>query len=450
MPPSLTERLAEYLDAVTFAALPPAVAEKTAFCLMDYTAAAWNGTTHRAWPAYRDMALKLGGRGSAALFGGQSASPYWAGFANAACGHLTEVDDTHKRSSMHVGVVVFPAILAVSALCPLSGRQFVEAAVCGYEAAIRTGIGLGAEHASLYHSTGTAGTFGAAAAAAKALGLDAAGIASALGHAGTQAFALWQFLSDKALDAKAFHPARAVQNGLNAAFLASAGIGGPSCVLEGERGLFARLRGTPAPEAMLENLGASSAISEACFKCYPVCGQIHSPLDALREAMQKADFTAQDVISVTVETYGQAMRLTDRPAPENMQAMRFSLQGCLAFMLLYGDVTFSNFTEEACFTPAMREMLSRMRVEHSDAMEARFPAERPCRVRVELADGRRFSAERAFRRGDPEAPLSRAQMEAKLRQLAPAALGPRLDAVCAWIWALADHREISASAIADA
>ena len=117
-----------------------------------------------------------------------------AALVNAASSHVLEMDDLHNASIYHPGTCIFPAALAVAEAGGAGPREFLTAAVAGYEVSLRVGEALGPEHYRYFHTTGTAGTFGAAVATGHLLGLDADGMLSALGSAGTQAAGLWQFL----------------------------------------------------------------------------------------------------------------------------------------------------------------------------------------------------------------------------------------------------------------
>lgn len=445
---SATQELAGNLAELRFNRLPREAADKTAECMLDFFAAAWNGAAHPLYAEYRALARELGGReGYACIFGGGVTVPYWAAFANAACGHFTEVDDTHKKASMHIGAIVFPVVLALAPEFCLDGERIVECVVAGYEAAARTGMAFGKTHAALFHSTGTAGSFGAAAAAAKVIGLDAAGTADALGHAGTQAMALWQFLADGALSAKAFHPARAVQNGIAAAFLARRGIAGASRILEGEKGYFARFVEEPVIEAMTRDFGRPYMVMEAGFKTYPVCGQIHAPLDAMRGILTANPELVGNVAaidSIEVATFGQALNLTDKRAADTLAAAKFSTQTCIAFLTVHGVLGFDTYEEGRIFTPEVQALRERVFMRHDPEMEKEYPAGRPCRVIVRLADGRVIQAGRLHRSGDPECPMTREELAAKFIQLSGALLPRhRQEWILDWIYHLPEQEALS-------
>ena len=160
-----------------------------------------------------------------------------AALVNAAASHAVEMDDVHKASILHPAAPVIPAALAMAEREGASGREFLAAIVVGYEVAIRVGEAMGPSHYRFWHTTGTCGIFGAAAAAAKILGLSKPEVAMALGSAGTQAAGLWEFLSDGAMS-KQLHPAKAAADGLLAALVGRAGIHGGDSDLRGREGIL--------------------------------------------------------------------------------------------------------------------------------------------------------------------------------------------------------------------
>jgi 2-methylcitrate dehydratase PrpD len=424
---SHAEKLAGFIHSVKASELPDSVKIKAGQCLIDYLGAAWNAQGRELADAYATYAVNMaGGRGGAADVIGKELAlpPFWAAFANAAQGHVTEVDDGHRLSIMHIGAVVIPVVLALAQDRGLDGAAMLEAVVCGYDLAIRAGECLGPEHYVTFHTTGTAGTFGAAAAAAKCLGLSEKAVAWALGHAGTQAAGLWQFLQDGAVRAKPFHPAKAAQNGIQAAFLAEGDIEGALRIFEGEKGLCSYAAENPRYDLLTRDIGTIFKITEVNFKGYPTCGQTHSMLDALAAIMTRDGINAEDVESLEAHVYRRAIDIAGIPEPENLEQAKFSNQFCLAFMLRHNGLTFANFTEEALEDRAVRELSRRVTLHFDPEMDAGFPESRPCRVVARCKDGRILSRENRFRKGDPENPMDTPAMEEKLGHLAGALLSP--------------------------
>ncbi len=415
-------RIAEALHALTVDALPPATQLKTRHCLIDYLAAVWNAQGHPLAADYVELAASLAGGeghgGTATVIGdGRALPPFWAAFANAAQGHVTEVDDGHRQSIMHIGTVVAPVVLALAEERGLDNGTLLAALVCGYDLAIRAGECFGPEHYGLFHTTATAGAFGAAAAAARAMNLSTEQTAWAIGHAGTQAAGLWQFLQDKAVSAKPFHPARAAQNGIMAARLAERNIPAASAIFEGTQGFCAVAAPAPQYHRLTDGLGTHFKIDEVNFKGYPTCGQTHSMLDALGAIIAEHGVKDTDVVSVRARVYNRAVDVAGIREPDTLEQAKFSNPFCMAFLLRHGALTFTNFTEQALEDAAVRDLAARVELVVDEEMNAGFPAARPCEVSVRLTDGRTLRAANRFRRGDPENPMDTPAMEDKFEQL---------------------------------
>ena len=146
--------------------------------------------------------------------------------------HILEMDDLHRRSVVHPGCVVIPAVIAVGLREGISGRMMLEAAIKGFEACTRIGNSVGPAHYKIWHNTATCGTFGAAYAAGNLMGLSSSELCHALGNAGTQSSGLWEFVENGSMS-KHLHAGRAGQSGLIAAELARHGFSGSDAILEG-------------------------------------------------------------------------------------------------------------------------------------------------------------------------------------------------------------------------
>lgn len=387
-------------------ALPEAVRSRLGDSAIDWWGALIAGTRHRLAEPYRRV---LGGSasGKCSVAGWPEGRPLpQASVANAAISHLVEVDDGHRLAMMHPGVTVFPVVMALAESLNLTAADMRAAVVAGYEAGLRVGTFLGKAHYATCHTTATAGCFGTAAAAARAFGLDSERTLWALGHAGTQAAGLWQFLDDGAEAAKALHPATAVRNGLTAAMLASEGIPGAVRVLEGRRGLLAAW-GLAGDRALLaDGLGERFEILQTTIKGWPACGQMHSSLDALRDLMRREDLHPGAVERIVVTGPRAQVDIADIRDPRSFEEAKFSTRFCMAFLALEGSLSFANFTPDVLGRDAVRQLSQRVEVIEEPSFTARFPATRPARVEVFCRDGTMFFAERTFRRGDPEDPWS--------------------------------------------
>jgi len=387
-----------------------ALRERLYATILDWSSALIAGTNHSLFPSYLKGLSRLGEVGPVHIAGASGTYPLAVGASvNAAISHLWEVDDAHRTSTSHPGITIIPAVMAIAESRNISTERFAGAIVAGFEVVLRIGSHLGPDHYARCHTTATAGTFGAAAAIAHAIELNEADTLSAFGHAGTQAAGLWQFLDDKTIDAKAFHAATAVRNGISAALMAEAGIAGAPHILEGPRGMRAAwgLKGCD-PSWLLPT--AKPMIHDVTIKGWPVCGQMHSALDCARAIANDYSAPLTDIEHVLVELPRSALEIAGAREPTNVSHAKFSTSFCIAAVLSKNSPDFRGLRQSLVDNQKIAELAERVHVLEEPSFTARFPNERPARVTLYPKNGPPIIEERAFRGGDPEAPWSRPQL----------------------------------------
>ncbi|GHA35540.1 hypothetical protein GCM10007989_34380 [Devosia pacifica] len=350
--------------------------------------------------------------------GGRSLAEH--AFTLGALSHLAEVDDGHRDSMIHAGIVTFAPLLAIARQRSLTLDTVRRAVVAGYEAAVRVGTAFGPEHYRHFHITATAGSFGAAAASAVALGLDARGCVAAFGHAGSQAMGLWQFMDDGAEAAKAANPGFAARNGIAGALLALAGVPAATRIIEGPRGLAFALKSEFDPAPLAAPFSADgTALAGRTVKAWPVCGQMHHVLDAVRDRHAIAPIDVSAIRSITVESFEALKRIADLRHPATPAQARFSTSWCLAHQLLYGGPDFGTLRDPKVLDdPAIAALAERIGLTVSDDFTKPYPRTRSCRIRIDMADGSRSEWVHTGRRGDPERPFTPDEMQARFADLA--------------------------------
>ena len=430
--------LAEYIVGLRFDELPEKTVLKVKHSFVDWLAAVFTSQSTALSKTYIDFAVAMGGEEKSTIIGYEERTSFsWAAFANACLGHIEEVDDGHRMSIMHIGTVVLPVVFAYAEKLGASGKRMIEAAVCGYDLAIRTGECLGKDHYTRWHTTATAGTFGAAAAAAKMLGLDQERAIHALGHAGTQAAGLWQFLLDGAVAAKPFHPGKAAFNGILAAELALRGVEGARRIFEGEKGYCRSTSSDFRPESLTEALGRVFKVDETNFKGYPTCGQTHSMIDALKKIMAARTIVPEEIERIEARVYRKAVEIAGIESPASLEEAKFSNSFCMAALLVKGDITFANLSGNDLLDPSIVTLMQKIRLVVDPELEKLFPACRPCEISVVLKDGSELRAENRFRKGDPENPMDRGAIAEKFEALTERVFGKNVrDGILDWTYDL--------------
>jgi 2-methylcitrate dehydratase PrpD len=337
-----------------------------------------------------------------------------AAFANGAFGNVLEMDDVHREAILHPGPVVVPAALALAAQRDMPGPALLDALLRGYEAMIRIGRAMGPGHYARFHPTATTGPFGAAAACASLLGLDAERTGWALGNAGTLAGGLWQCRAEPVMT-KQLHTARAAVAGLEAAELAVLGLTGPRFILEGRQGVFAGMAPDARPQRVLDEPDAPWLMHATSFKPWPACRHAHAAVDAALALRTRIG--GREIAAVTVEAYADALAFCDKPAPRSTIEAKFSLQHAVAVTLVQGRPTLADFEPHSIARADLAALRARMTVREGDGFTRAYPMHFGSSVEVALADSTTLREAVPDALGDPENPLETDEILAKAAML---------------------------------
>lgn len=326
-------------------------------------------------------------------------------------GSLFEMDDVHRTALLHPGPVVMAAVMAMVDLAPEA--DIPASILAGYEAMVRLGAAVGPGHYAFFHNTGTCGGIGAAAAAARMLGLSAAQAVSAMGHAVSTSGGFWQCRNEPSAT-KHLHVAEAARRGVQAALWAQAGLVGPRRILEGPQGFFAAIARDGSPRAVLSG-PQTWRIHEVSFKPWPACRHAHPTIDAALKL--RGDLQGSSIARVHVSTFADAILFCDRPAPQTEAQAKFSLQHSVALTLLSGPPVLADFAVARLSDPALARLRALITVTAAADLTARYPAHFGARVEVETSDGATLTAEVADALGDSENPLDEAAILDKFHAL---------------------------------
>ncbi|AET67314.1 uncharacterized protein involved in propionate catabolism [Desulfosporosinus orientis DSM 765] len=420
---SLSLELACFIKGLRFADLPAEVvlAAKNAF--LDWLGSAAAGSQREPGRIVLSVAEELGGKAEATLIStGRKTSSILAAFVNGSVSHIVELDDVHKASIIHAGAPIIPAALAAAEKTGAGGRALIEGIVAGYESAIRIGEAVTPAHYHYWHTTGTVGTFGAAAAAGKILNLSEKELVHALGTAGTQAAGLWEFLADGAMS-KHLHPGKAALNGLLAALLAGHGFTGASKIIEGEKGFVRATAQEFDLSKISQGLGQNYKILENCIKIHASCRHTHPAIDLVLELVKKYDLTPENIQTIVTRTYPIALDLTGNYEPHTLYAAKFSLPFCVALAAKQRKAGLNDFNQQTLVDPVIRDLMSRVQLMEDPEITALYPAKWPALVEITDSEGKMFSQRTDYPAGDPENPVSQRDLEQKFRELASAHFG---------------------------
>jgi len=419
----ITSTLAIYMSEASTRKLPDEVVEKTKHVVLDTFAAMISGSD---LPPGR-FAIQFargykGDRVSTVAASNVLCGPIEAALANGMLAHSDETDDTHPFSQSHPGCSVVPAALAAGEQFAIDGNRFLRAVALGYDIGPRVTITLGRlpYMAETHRSThAISGTFGSAAAAGCAAGLNTKQMRWLLSYTAQQTSGLASWQRDTDHIEKAFDfggmPAR---NGITSALLVQAGGTGVDDVFGGADNFFQAFLPKNDTALVVEKLGERYEVMRTSFKKWTVGSPIQAVLDAL-VIIQGRDRVAPGNINevrVRVAT-NEAAIVNNREIPD------ISLQHLVAVMLLDGTLTFKSAHDTARMKdPAVLRMRSKVQLIPDEDLERRMP-QRQAIVEMVLADGSNLTERVEAVRGTMENPMTRDEVVTKARELMAPVLG---------------------------
>ncbi len=378
----LTRTLAERACSVTYDGLPEPVRELARQCVLDYYGVALAGADDRLAHILVDELSEAGGAEEASIIGRKARLPALsAALVNGAIGHALDYDDVNLAMPGHVSVAILPGLLGLAEARRSSGHEVIAAFVAGYETACRIGMALRPGHYDRgFHATGTVGAFGAAAACAHLLGLDAAMTGQALGIAGTQASGL---KSQFGTMSKPFHAGKASHNGLLAARLAARGFSSRPDLVECEQG-FASTHGPDfRPEAALAAPPNGFYIFANLFKYHAACYLTHGPIECAR-AVREQHATPGEITRITLRLDKSCERVCNIAAPTDGLQSKFSLRQTVAMALAGVDTaSLGAYSAASAKDPALMLLRDKVALDFQDG----WP-QAAAEIEVALGDGR--------------------------------------------------------------
>ena len=416
------DRLADF---VASAAPPAAALTCAASAIRDTVGVTLAGAVEPAARIAQSMAAEEG-LGRCVIVGtGASSSPSWAAFANGVAAHALDFDDMCFVSLAHPSCALFPAALAAGERSHASGRALLEGYVVGFELECRLGRVMNPRHYHDrgWHCTSTIGTVGAAAAAARVLGLSPGETGHALGIATSSACGLKENLGSMV---KPLHAGMAARNGVMAAILAQRGYLASERSLDGPQGFLA------AMDAQHRNLDHAVAAlgshweiltTGITVKLYPSCAATHPTLDVLLDLRHRERFAAEDVESIDVEVDSMTPRLLIHDRPSTGLEGKFSMPFCAAAAIVEGNVGMATFEPDRIEAPAIRALMPSVSMRVNPDFDTTTPLSHT-RVTIRLRDGRTLEQTANGARGYPAHPASEEQLRAKFSECARRVLSP--------------------------
>lgn len=424
----VTRWLARRLVASRREEVPADVRHEAARALLNWCGCAIGASRHETVDNLLAALLPFAGAPQAQILGRRERTDcLHAALANGVASHVFDFDDTHARA-IHPSAPVYPAILALAEWKGISGADLVHAFVLGVETECRVGLSVFPEHYTVgWHITGTAGIFGAAAAAGKLLGLNERQMAWALGIAATQSSGLREMFGSMC---KSLHPGRAAQGGLAAALMASNNFTSSEQGIEAKRG-FARVMSTKFdPAVITAEWGRSWELSQNMYKPY-ACGLVvQGTIDGCIQLRNEQGLKPEMIESVDLRVSPIVFELTAKENPQTGLEGKFSVFHAAAIALLTGKAGEAQFSDQSVLDPVTVALRKRVRITRDESI-GRVQSY----ITIRLKDGRILERHVIHALGTLERPMSDADLEGKFRGLAEGILSEKqADEVICLCW----------------
>ena len=407
----VTQALARYIVNARPADVPAPVEREAKRCLLHWIGCSIGGSREASVEVALAAVQDIAGTGAASVLGrSEKLDLAHAAFINGVSADVLSFSDTHPATLIHAGGVIGSAALAAAERTPTSGRDFLNALVVGFETACRVGLAIYPWHYNRgWHITGTAGIFGAAAAAGKILGLDEQRMVWALGIAATQSAGLREMFGSMC---KNLHIGRAAQNGLTSALFAAKGFTSSSQSLEAPRGFTRVLGDNPDLDRITRDLGQTFEIVHNTYKPYPCGVVIHPIIEGCVDLAAEHDLKATDIRSVALRCNPLVVELCGKERPAVTLEAKLSVYHSAAAALVARRMTDLEYRSEYINRPDVLALRDKVKVT-SDASIREDETE----VTVELGSGERHTSHVDHVIGSAERPMSDADMEQKFRGL---------------------------------
>ena len=406
-PKEITRILAKYVVSAQLADLPAPVRKEAARTLLNWVGCTIGGSRNEAVDIAVSALTPFFGAEQASLLGRKERMDILhASLLNGISSHVLDFDDTHLRTIIHPAGPVVSAILALSEYRPVSGADFLNALVLGIETECRIGNAVYPAHYDVgWHITGTTGVFGAAAASGKLLGLSEQQMVWALSIAAAQPVGLREMFGTMT---KAFHPGRAAQNGLTAAFLASKNFTSSDHGIEAKSG-WANVLSTERNYAEItEKLGQTWEVSLNTYKPF-ACGiVIHPAIDGCIQLRNQYQLTADQIDRVELKVHPLVLELTGKKTPRAGLEGKFSVYHAAAVAIVEGAAGEQQFSDKAVLNPGTAALRDRVAAVVDPSIK-----EDQVRITIVLKDGRRLEKYIEHAVGSVTNPMSDKDLEAK-------------------------------------
>jgi 2-methylcitrate dehydratase PrpD len=450
----VTKYTAEFVVGTQFTDIPPDVVELGKKSILDGLGLALAGSRAETATLVQQYVESLGcTQADAVVIGSSRKYPLrFAAFANGVAIHVDDFDDTQLATQkdrvygllVHPTVGVLPAVLGAAQMTPTSGKELMLAYHVGVEVECKIAEAIAPRsYEDGFHSSGTCGVFGSAAGLAKLRKFDATRTMRAFGIAASHSAGLRENFGTMM---KAFQAGHATESGVVAADFAQIGWTSAEDILEAMRGFFHAYGGGYNPDAYMNKLGKPWTMADpgVSIKPFPSGSLTHPGMTEMLELIRKNNIRADEVERVEIGTNHNNLNTLMRHHPTNGLEAKFSMEYCMAVLLIHGKAGLGEFSDKAVNEPAVQDMVKRVRFYTDPEAEAAGYDKMTTIINIHLKDGKTISGRADFGKGSPANPMSYEEVADKFRQCADYARWPdaKAAAIVAFVRSLEDAADM--------
>ena len=410
--------LAEFIHDIQIDSVDKRIQHETTRTLINFFAVALSGSKHPTANSLASLIQQEGGNALATVIGmGLQANLQQSSFSNGYLAHLQDFDDTHFPTVLHPSAPIWPATLAIAETKKMSGTDTLLAGMIGLEVACRVANSVHPWHYDQgWHITGTAGVFGAAAAASRLLELSPEQTIQALGLAGTQSAGVRETFGTAG---KPLHAGHAASSGVHSALLIQNGFDGPTQILSGRRGWPAVYSSDGFdPSRITEGLGTRWELLNNGLKPYANGVVSHPIQDAIITLRNEHKLTHESIEEINLQVHPLVFELMDRPSPTTGLDAKFSFQHCAATALIYGSGTDEQFSDLRVNEPEVQALRAKIQATINNSFQ-----EDETDASIRTLDGMTYQVHIEHASGSPKNPLSDEKLTKKFNDLTHPVIG---------------------------
>jgi 2-methylcitrate dehydratase PrpD len=423
-----TQRLAHFALDLNYRRIPAQVIDRAKACILDTLAVSLYGSTKPWSQTVIEFVRDSGSQGDSTVLGANwKTQAAQATLANGVMAHAFELDNVRQPGAgVHPGATAFLPAFAAAEEKKADGKSLLTAFVAACEVMSRIGVAAGNSlERRGFHAPGLTGTFGAAVAAGRLIGLDEKQMVNALGIAGSYSGGLIEFSRcQEGAMIKRLHLGKAAQGGVTAALLAGRGFAGPETILEGKFGFCNTYSDSPKLSYLTHRLGRKFESMNICIKRCACHINAHAPIEALQQLREQIDFNPEDIREIVVGGIEKLLTHHAIYLPKDLMMAQYSIPFCVALSVYFDPTDPESFDEKKLKDKRILAMMRKVRLKVDHEIEQKG-WDRAARVTVVLANKQRHSTLVVHFKGTPRNPMSQSEVEDKARKLTRALLPTR-------------------------